>query len=109
MAAPSTINFTAINDGSFYTISDLNELFRTAANVINGKLDAGLGQERQQVVVGERRVLVSTSPVILQDQSVAKLYSDLSVNFQRIRNLKEGSDATDAITVAQARAILGAA
>ena len=109
MATPSTISFTAINDGAFYTVSDLNTLFRVAANIINGKLDAGLGQERQQVVVGEQRVLVSTSPVILQDQLMARLYSDLSVNFQRIRNLKEGTDATDAITVGQARSILGAA
>ena len=109
MSTPATINFTAINDGSFYTISDLNTLFRAAANVINGKLDAAIGQERQQVVVGEQRVLVSVSPVILQDQAVARLYSDLSVNFKRIRNLKEGTDATDAITVGQARSILGAA
>lgn len=102
----STITFTPINDGAFYTIEEINELFRSVATVLNSKLDVAIGQERTGVLVGEARVVNGSNPVVLHDSTVAELIGDLSVNFKRVRNLKEGSSAQDAITVAQAREII---
>lgn len=107
MATPRTIDFTAINDGAHYTIADLNALFLAVAGVINAKLDAALAQSLVLVVVGEDQVMVGADQVILQDPTTARLYAHWSTNFRRIRNLKEGEDAGDAITVAQAKALLG--
>lgn len=102
----STITFTPINDGSFYTIDELNDLFKAAAAVINSKLDVAIGQERQGVLVGTQRVVRTADPVILTDAQSSQLVGDLLINLKRLRNLRQGAVATDAITVAQARTIL---
>ena len=107
MSTPATISFTAINDGAFYTIAELNELFRLASIIINSKLDAAINQELVNVVVGDVQVVSSGQDVILQDPTTARIYATWSANFKRIRNLKEGTAATDAITVGQAKALLG--
>lgn len=103
----NTIDFTPINDGAFYTVEELNALFRAAALVINAKLDAAVGQERQRVLVGEDIVRVGLDPVLLQLLTEAELDGHVHLNYQPVRNLREGTDAGDAITVAQAKAILG--
>lgn len=102
----STISFTPINDGAFYTIEQLNELFRDAAAVINAKLDVAIRQERQGVLVGEARVMRSSDAVTLTDHTSAQVRGTFSTNYKRLRNLRAGTSAGDAITVAQAREIV---
>lgn len=102
----NTITFTPINDGAFFTIEEINENFRAVATVLNAKLDVAIGQVRDAILVGEQRVVRTSDPVILHDSAYADLIGDVSVNYKRVRNLREGTAAQDAITVAQAREIV---
>lgn len=106
----NTISFTPINDGAYYTIAQINELFRLAALVVNAKLSVAVGQERQGIVVGTSRVVnTNLDPMVLEKAGETALEGGIDFNYQRLINLGPGVNATDAITVGQAKDILGVA
>lgn len=109
MAEPSTINFTPIADASYFNLAALNDLFAEVARVINKKLDAGVPQDSLKIVVGEDPVAVNTDTVVFRFGNTTELAGLTYFNFQRLVNLKPGTDPGDAITVGQAKQLLGVA
>lgn len=77
----TTIEFEEKVDGEYYTLAELNALFTQIATVVNSKLDID-----SAVLTGDAEF--ELSPLVI--------------------NLAEGVEDTDAITVAQARAMFSA-
>lgn len=101
-----TFEWVVIDDSYHYTVAELNELFRRIQLVVNRKLDADVEQQAQVVCVGQSRVLVGDNRVLLEDPEATRLITALDAGNYRIINLKEGTAASDAITVGQARRLL---
>ena len=102
---PETFIFPIIDDASFYTVADINLIFKRIQKTLNRKLDTEVGQEVQRVCVGQAGVQAG-GPVMLEDVGTAKLLQTLECGFYRGVNLKPGTASTDAITVGQARELL---
>lgn len=103
---PETFIFSIIDDASFYTLADINLIFKRIQKTVNRKLNSEVGQEEQRICVGQSGVAVAAEPVVLEEVGTAKLLQTLECGFYRGVNLQPGTAAGDAITVGQAKELL---
>lgn len=89
----------------FYTIDEINAFFSSLSAEINSKL----GEDGFSFVyAGEEQVLAGDGAVVA-GYTDAKLLGDLGLNNQPVINLARGTQPQDAVTLEQAREILGVA
>lgn len=97
--------FTATPKGNraFYTIDDINSLFSAVADEINSKLGV---DELDVVKVEAAEVFVGGQLVVVGGKDFT-LTGTFGVNGKKIINMLRGVSPQDAITLAQAKEILG--
>lgn len=104
--AHATISYTPIPENAHYTLAQINALFAALAVVINGKIDTAGESLTDPVTVEGIQVVVDDVPVVITSEDEG-LTDFIAMNGKAVINLGEGVAANDAVTVEQARRILG--
>lgn len=104
--AHATISYTPIPENAHYTLAQINALFAALAVVINGKADTAGESLTDAVTVEGIPVVVDDVPVVVIADGLT-LTDFIAMNNKTVINLGEGVEDDDAVTVEQARRILG--